>query len=171
MIDGAISYYGCPLLLTCRLQWRIEWPFSRAEVPRTWVHTQRPLRPAQTMKMWGQSWQIHLGQGLGCNPSPGQYGYGQYYWKYEEYKIVNLHSDPQFSGISLVVLSLHLVQGKEAIQGELVVAQGEVLLHHIPLLVRHLLTTCPPVEQVKLGPEKMEHSLSSREWYHHNIPG
>ena len=70
-------------------------------------------------------------------------------------RLVYLDRNSQLPGIALVVLRLHLVQGEEPVEGELVVArQREVLLHHVPLLVRHLLPARPPVEQVELRPEK-----------------
>ena len=72
--------------------------------------------------------------------------------------LADLHGDPQLPGISLVVLRLHLVEGEEPVEGELVVAgEGEVLLHHVPLLVRHLLPACPPVEQVELRPGRRDY--------------
>ena len=63
-----------------------------------------------------------------------------------------VHRHPQLPVVSVVVLGLHLVEGEEALQCQLALQQGEVLLHHPPLLVTHLLPAGPPVEQVELRP-------------------
>ena len=86
-----------------------------------------------------------------------------------EVSSAHLYGNPQFPGVALVVLGLHLVEGEEPVESELVVVEREVLLNHLkkvllvqfssevlldhlPLLVGHLLPACSPVEQVELRP-------------------